>query len=241
MVELGAQYVVQWTSPEYRDLILGTIIPTSFILSAVSIPITRAIPLPKALKRVLNTLCAPLRNFVTPEEVMDTRCATEVRTFIERTRTLSVLALVASAGWIGCTVYGFVVKNIQYAFRALLGFMSWFYVSFVMAMKPPTIAPLPFIAFAASHVFFYLVQFSFDLVTADELSSTVTYDMVGMLIPGIFVWIAGTFPLQAVRIVHNMAGPKDEILAALATDNRDAKITAYFWTLMTFLTHLSQA
>lgn len=32
-----------------------------------------------------------------------------------------------------------------------------------------------------------------------------------------------------------------EILAVLTTDDHGARMTAYFWTLMTFLTHLSQA
>lgn len=119
--------VVPWASPEYRDLVLGTIIPTSFIFFAVFTAIVRAIciPLPKFVKRVLDAICGPFRNFLTPEEVMDTQCTAGVMTLIERTRALSIVALVASAGWIGCTVYGIVVKDIEYTFRALLAFMSW--------------------------------------------------------------------------------------------------------------------
>ncbi|KAG5732825.1 ATP-dependent bile acid permease, partial [Termitomyces sp. T112] len=344
MVGLGAQYVISWTSPECRDLVLGTIIPTSFILSAILVAIVRTGPFPKPVKRILNALCAPFHNFLSPEEVMDSKSPTEARTMIERTRTLSILALLASAGWIGCTVYGLVVKDIEYVFRALSAFVSWAYVCFVTAMRPPTTAPLLFIAFAASHILFYLVESGFDLVKSGELNSTMAYNVVGMFVPGIFVWIAGTLPLQAVKVAHNIAGSKDvpsvthtcpeddttfwswcnfsfvepifdlamkrtlnesdvwtlspyfqhknifskcleyrslypthsllrflvvsnsldlildvlfelwkacvgfvpsyalkEILAALATGDRESRITAYFWTLMTFMTHLSQA
>ena len=75
------------------------------------------------------------------------------------------------------------------------------------AIRPPTTAPLLFIAFATSHVLFYVVKLGFNLL--EPLSSAVAYDVIGMLVPGIFVWIAGTFPLQAVRVAHNIAGSKD--------------------------------
>ncbi|KAG6919005.1 hypothetical protein DXG01_009715 [Tephrocybe rancida] len=218
------------------------------------------------------------------------------------------------------------------------------YAFLVMAIKPPSTTPYLLITFAASHFLYYLVEFGLDFVGSDYTGSTTPPNVAGMLIPGFFVWIAGTLPLQAVRVAPNIAGPDDipsvaysmpeddatlwswcnfsfveplfdlamkrtlnepdvwslspyfqhknifnkcleyrsrypthsllrfllvsnsldliidillelwkacvgfvpsyalkEILAALSTDDRDAKRTAYFWTLMTFLAHLSQA
>lgn len=76
-------------------------------------------------------------------------------------------------------------------------------------MRPPTTAPLFFIAFAATHILFYLGEIGFSLMKTEESSRSMVYNVVGMLVPGIFVCIAGTFPLQAMKVAPNVAGPTD--------------------------------
>ncbi|KAG6817909.1 hypothetical protein H0H87_012377 [Tephrocybe sp. NHM501043] len=146
-----------WMSPYYRDLVLGTIIPTIFVFLSILVGISKAIPQPKPIQRALTALCAPFRHFLTREEVMEPQYKPQAKTFVGKTRALSILALIEAVGWIGCAAYGVTLGDGLYTSKALIATVTW------------------------------------------------------------------------------------EILAALATDDREARRIAYFWTLMTFLAHLSQA
>ncbi|KAG6813216.1 hypothetical protein H0H92_013103 [Tricholoma furcatifolium] len=149
------------------------------------------------------------------------------RKFTQKGRILSVLAVVASAGWLGCFVYGVVVQDIGYAARALLAFLTWAYAALELSVKPPSTPPFFLIAFATTHFLFYLAEIGFDLVENDGFSRTMALSLVGMLIPGTFVWVAGTLPLQAAKVATNVAGPQDTPSTALSCPEDDPSLWSW--------------
>ncbi|KAF5385025.1 hypothetical protein D9615_001230 [Tricholomella constricta] len=223
-----------WMSTHYRELVLGTLLPGSFIILAIVNDVAKAIPVPKYLgKSSLNRLCAPLRNFVTNEDVMEPICTREGRHFVLRTRVLSVLAFIASAGWLGCFVYGVILGDTSYASKALVAIFTWTYVSLRTPIKPPSTAPYTLIFFACAHFLFFLIEFGFDLLEKDGPSSKLVLDCVGMVVPGIFIWVAGTFPLQPFRVAPNIAVPNDVPSNAFSCPEDD--VTLWSWCTFSFV------
>ncbi|KAF8078960.1 ATP-binding cassette transporter [Lyophyllum atratum] len=296
-----------------REFFLGALLPGGFVLLAVVQDLAKAIPARKPLgKGLFNKFCAPFQNFLTIEDIVNPVYGTaEARRFVLRARILNILASIALAGWIGCFVYGAILRDTDYALRALVAIFTW------ISIRPPSTVPYVLFAFACTHFLFFLVEFGFDLMEKNLRGSELALDLIGMIIPGIFVWVAGALPLQAVPSIA-FSCPEDDVTlwswctfsfiqpifdlamtrtlndtdiwilspyfqhknifnkcleyralhpthsllrfllvsnsldlildivlelwsAVVAADDRDAKSTAYFWALVTFLAHLSFA
>ncbi|KAG5647717.1 hypothetical protein DXG03_008440 [Asterophora parasitica] len=115
-----------WISPHYRELVLGTLLPSGFIVVSVVNDVAGAIPVKHPLRSWFNPLCAPFRNFLADEDVVDSAHAVkELRGFVPRTRILSVLAFVASAAWLARFVYGVTLTDASYALKAFVALFSW--------------------------------------------------------------------------------------------------------------------
>jgi len=136
----------------------------------------------------------------------------EVRSSKSRPRALSALAFIASAIWMGCLVYGIYVENTGYAVKCLISLFEWGYVSILMAVRPLSTPPYILMLFACTHLIFGMAMFAFD--TIDRRGNTV-FNMVGIAVPAVFLWVAGTLPLQEVRCASNIARPKDVIFLSL--------------------------
>jgi hypothetical protein len=76
-------------------------------------------------------------------------------------------------------------------------------------LKPPTTPPYFLVIFSSVHVLVSLVDLGFDAVEIDARRGTLARDIVSMFIPVLFVWVAGTLPLQAQRPALNIAQSKD--------------------------------
>ncbi|KAG6837332.1 hypothetical protein H0H93_011427 [Arthromyces matolae] len=201
----------------HRNAVLGTVIPTAFILASVFVAITRQIPRPKPIQRFIATISVPFRNFLTPEEVMDPTYQPAMRSFKARTRALSAVALIASAGWLSCFMYALAVKDVESSLRGFVAFLCWSYVSFMIVLRPPTTPPYLFIGFATSHSISHLLELGLNMVGQNS-SSTLELNVIGIMISGLFLWIAGAYPLQAVVIAANVAGPKDVRLSSFESN-----------------------
>lgn len=53
-----------------------------------------------------------------------------------------------------------------------------------------------------------LVTLGYDVLSAESIKDAVV-DVLAMIIPGIFAWLAGTLPLKPYRPSLNVAQPKD--------------------------------
>jgi len=60
--------------------------------------------------------------------------------------------------------------------------------------------------FACAHLLFEMAKFAFDAI--DDRGHTI-FNVARMIVPALFLWIAGTLPMWEVRCTSNIAGPKD--------------------------------
>ena len=66
--------------------------------------------------------------------------------------------------------------------------------------------------FACTHLLFAMAKFAFDAI--DHRGNT-AFNMIGMAVPAVFLWVAGTLPMQEVRCTSNIARPKDASFLSL--------------------------
>jgi len=74
-------------------------------------------------------------------------------------------------------------------------------------MKPPLTPPYLFVVFSVSSVLLSLVAFGNDLSMHGV--KVAALDLVSMMIPAVFAWIAGTLPLKTYKPALNVASGKD--------------------------------
>lgn len=112
-------------SGHLRALALGTILPTSFILLAITLDFTASISPPKPFRDTIRRLRTPFTNFIHPEDVMYPLNFSEARRFVSKTRILSGLAFLAGTGWLGWLVYGAFLEKTTLTLRALVALVAW--------------------------------------------------------------------------------------------------------------------
>ena len=76
-----------------------------------------------------------------------------------------------------------------------------------MTFKPILTPPYPFIAFALSSILVSFVDFGYDVSSANL--KNVVVDVLAMIVPGTFAWLAGTLPLKSYRPSLNVAQQND--------------------------------
>jgi hypothetical protein len=54
-----------------------------------------------------------------------------------------------------------------------------------------------------------ILEFGFDVVGARAKGSMLVLDTTRMIVPALFIWVAGKLPLQPVRFATNIAQPND--------------------------------
>lgn len=74
-------------------------------------------------------------------------------------------------------------------------------------MKPPLTPPYLFVAFSVTSVLLSLVAFGNDL--SMHGIKVAVLDLIAMMIPAAFAWIAGTLPLKTYKPALNVASGKD--------------------------------
>jgi hypothetical protein len=84
------------------------------------------------------------------------------------------------------------------------------YTSLRITLNPPLTPPYFSVAFATIQCVVPLIQLSLDVVHGGGgPSNAVLSNITRIVVPAIFLWIAGTLPLQPVAASTNIAGPKD--------------------------------
>lgn len=75
-----------------------------------------------------------------------------------------------------------------------------------MAVRPPSTPPYILMLFAFFHLLPATAKFTFDAI--DHRGNTV-FNILRIAVPALFLWVAGTLPLQEVRCAPNIARSKD--------------------------------
>ncbi|RDB29359.1 ATP-dependent bile acid permease [Hypsizygus marmoreus] len=222
-----------WMSEDFRELTLGTLLPASFILIAIVHDLTSTIPLPNPLRNTLRGLSVPFENFLKLEDVQDFTQGGEERRSVVKTRGLSVIAAFSSVAWLGSFVYGAFLDDAKFALRALVASMSWGYASLWTITRTPATPPYMLILFACAHIIFSLVKFGFDSIEDNGRTRLLLFDLASMVMPALFVRIAGTLHLQPIRAAPNIAGLRDVPSVLLSCPEDD--VTLWSWCTFSFV------
>jgi hypothetical protein len=92
--------------------------------------------------------------------------------------------------------------------------------------------PYLFITFALSSVLTSFLAFGYDVLSAEGLKNAVV-DILAVIVPGTFVWLAGTLPLKPYRPCLNVAQFKDvwkplSLFSALVFDKEECADTVRY-------------
>ena len=115
-----------WLSAQLSDQVLRSLIPAVPICCSVARDLAALLPLSKPLTDTLRALCSPFKNFIALEDLTDhVTVRDEPRHFKSKTLSLSSLAFIAAAGWLGRFVYGLHLEQADCAFTALIASLAW--------------------------------------------------------------------------------------------------------------------
>ncbi|KAF5366949.1 hypothetical protein D9757_010851 [Collybiopsis confluens] len=180
--------------------------------------------IPKSAICLWSYITSPFQNFLTPLD-FDEPVGHPLPKPRLKSQALVVLAMMQASGWLATLVYTFIIRDTTTMIRASLVFIAWLYVSVRIMVKLPCTPPYSSILFASLHAFVSFFNILFD---APE---TITWiHIVDLLVPLIFVWLAGTFPLQNIQPGERVAN-KDDMPSVALTCPEDS---ANLWTWFTF-------
>ncbi|KAJ7786610.1 pleiotropic drug resistance ABC transporter [Mycena metata] len=206
----------------------------SLLLVSVTLvhDVTRVQPPTKHFQSLWQTLIPPFQNFLTLEDLEEPVGERASRSRL-KTRCLVALGLLQSAGFLGCFVYALASEG-RGATASLLLSIAWGYTSLRIASKPPITPPYLSTAFASIQCVVPLIHLSLDLVhTGGRPSDMSVFNAARIIAPSLFLWIAGTLPLQTVAASTNIAGPKDIPSVTLSCPEDD--VTLWQWATFSFV------
>ncbi|KAJ3988444.1 P-loop containing nucleoside triphosphate hydrolase protein [Lentinula detonsa] len=185
--------------------------------------------IPNALKCLWQHIASPFQSFLTVDD-FDEPAGKPIPKSELKIKILCILSSVESSGWLGYFVYACVNHDgTSSAFRALLNFLSWFYVSMRVLFKQPSTPPYFLISFASLHAFISFFNLSFH--TPQNLH--VWMGSLNVIISVLFLWVAGSLPLQDIppgeRIAH-----RNDVPSVLMTCPED-DVTLWAWLTFTFV------
>ena len=103
------------------------------------------------------------------------------------------------------------------------------YVSLRSAVKPSIRPPYIFLIFAFVHVLSAVVNLGYDV----RLPSRAAKDVLGMVIPVLFIWVGGTLPVTTVRPNRDVAKPYHTPTSSQTVPEDD--VTLWQWFTFSFV------
>ncbi|KAJ7269434.1 P-loop containing nucleoside triphosphate hydrolase protein [Mycena haematopus] len=192
--------------------------------------LTSKIDPPKYPKLTLQSLSSLFQNFLTLED-LEEPVGDQSRRSRLKTAGLVGLALLQCASFLGSFVYAWVAGR-QGGTLSLLLCLAWGYTSLRLTLNPPITPPYLSFAFASLQFVFPLVYLSLDVYS--EGSSNITLLSCTRIVgSALFLWIAGTLPLQTVEATTNIAGPQD--IPSVTSSMPEDKVTLWEWSTFSFV------
>ncbi|KAJ7631233.1 P-loop containing nucleoside triphosphate hydrolase protein [Roridomyces roridus] len=173
----------------------------------------------------------PFQNFLTLEDLEELPGPLARRSRL-KTTAVTGLGLAQSAGWLACFVYAVVSRDSPFLVP-LLNCLAWAYTSLRLVLNPPITPPFFSVVFALIQTLVPFTQLTLELVHTGKLGPTLLLDVVRIGLPAIFVWIAGTLPLQTQAAAETIAGAKDvpSVTQTCPEDN----VTMWEWATFSFV------
>ncbi|KAF7347593.1 P-loop containing nucleoside triphosphate hydrolase protein [Mycena venus] len=213
-------------APEPADFV-------SLILVCLTVvyDLTSKVEFPKSPKSIWQTLSSPFQTFLTLED-LEERVGDKARRSRLKVTSLVGLGLLQCAGFLGCFVYALVSGQRGGSVLLLLLSLAWAYTSLRIALNPPITPPYLSIAFASIQCVVPLIYLSLDVYGRESTENTLS-NAARIVVPALFLWIAGTLPLQAVEPATNIAGPKD--IPSVTLSMPEDKVTLWQWSTFSFV------
>ncbi|KAJ7751195.1 P-loop containing nucleoside triphosphate hydrolase protein [Mycena maculata] len=204
-----------------------------FLLATIIYDITVEVQLsPKSTRSIWQTLKSPFQNFLTLEDLEESPGPSAPRSRLKITYLVG-LGLLQCAGWLACFVYA-LVSGEYVAIVALFNSLAWGYTSLRLVLHPPITPPFLSVVLAAIQSVVPFTQLTLGVVHTGTIWSTMLpLDAARIIAPAIFIWIAGTLPLQTRAVAVNVAGPKD--IPSVALSCPEDKVTMWEWATFSFV------
>ncbi|KAK0233579.1 P-loop containing nucleoside triphosphate hydrolase protein [Armillaria fumosa] len=204
---------------------------SSVIVYAVAYDVGSRLRFLKTIRKVYRCFVVPFKNFLTLEDLADPIGELAMPS-VPVTRALSVLACLQAFGWLGCLVYALVLNGASLSYTSLLAAFSWCYILCRTLALPPASPPYLSILYAFLQAFTSLTRLSVEFTKTYD-GRVVVLNFFCLIIASLFVYIAGTLPVQRVRPALNIAQYKDMPSISLSMPEDD--VTLWSWFTFSFV------
>ncbi|KAF9469518.1 pleiotropic drug resistance ABC transporter [Collybia nuda] len=217
-------------SSDFREIYLGTVLPGGLIVFAIIWECSKNLKFPKPIQDLSRRIYSPFQNFLTLEDVMDpaAKCLEPVDLTTTKACILGGIASFLSVSWLSGFIYGMLLEDATYSIQSFVALMTWGYVASVSIIKPPSSPPYVNIIFASFHVLASILEFGFDTLGSRIGTDIFLLDIMHIFVPALFVWVAGTLPVQPIQFAMNIAQPDDVPSEALSCPEDDATLWSWF-------------
>ena len=199
-------------------------LPAIIVFIAFSLDLVSILPHPRPLRTLWCWISSPFCNFLTLDDLILEPADRTPKFSHLKTRMLAGLSCLAVVGWVGILVFSVYMSDQDCLIRSLIYTVSWVscyyislrrsnsrypkcYIAFAITLRPPLTPPYLLIAFSVVSALLSLVALGNDLPQDGKQNAIL--DVIAMIIPLAFAWIAGTLPLKMYRPSFNVAGAND--------------------------------
>ncbi|KAK0481769.1 P-loop containing nucleoside triphosphate hydrolase protein [Armillaria novae-zelandiae] len=214
-----------------RSMFSRETLSSSVIIYAIAYDVGSRLHFPKTIRKVYRCFVAPFKNFLTLEDLADTIGEPAIPS-VPVARALSVLACLQASGWLGCLVYALVLNGAPLSSTSLLAAFSWCYILCRTLALPPATPPYLSILYASLQAFTSLTRLSVEFTKTYD-GRVVVLNSFCLITASLFVYIAGTLPVQRVRPALNIAQYKDMPSISLSMPEDD--VTLWSWSTFSFI------
>ncbi|OJT02453.1 ATP-dependent bile acid permease [Trametes pubescens] len=211
-------------------LILTTLLPATVALVVFSYDVLARIPYPRPIRRVAHILARPFRNFITFED-LDEPTPCPIGHAPWKARALAAGSVAESIGWLAVLAYKEETGDWTGSVRAAVNFLAWSFAFVRVLVKPPVTPPYLLMCFYAVCGLAALYELWTDYAASDGARlSLVALDALQLCALSLLVWLAGTYPLQAIWPAKNVGRPSEPSSSSktMPEDSTD------FWGWSTF-------
>ncbi|KAJ7193321.1 pleiotropic drug resistance ABC transporter [Mycena pura] len=185
---------------------------------------------PKRPQKIWRILSSPFRNFLTLQDLEEPVGEAACRSW-SKIACLVALGLLQSALYLGRFVFA-LVSGGPGATGLLLLCLAWGYTSLRIAFNPPITPPYLSATFASIECVATFIQLLLD-VARPEGGAKRAFEYVRIIAPAIFVWVAGTLPLQTIAPAQNVANPTD--IPSVSFSCPEDHVTLWQWATFSFV------
>ncbi|KAI8980033.1 P-loop containing nucleoside triphosphate hydrolase protein [Trametes punicea] len=214
--------------PQLR-LVLTTLLPAAFALLLLTSDVLSRIPssaIPAPLRRTARALTLPFRNFFTLADLLPDEGTGPVPCPIGhapwKARTLAVGAVAESTIWLALLAYTTEVHETDWegCVRAAVAFLSW---------TPPYLLICFYLSSAVSSGY----NLWTDYPGGKPSHALVAVNSVQLVISTVLIWIAGTYPIEAVWPSPNVARPGQPPSSSYTIP--EDSVNLWSWSMFSFV------